>query len=157
MEWLRIASAVWCRGHISIPTWYHYRETAVWDTDAVRSDNGSLPISDSLHPNLPQFYVYFSFSVILNQIKLHLIKNLAADYFFLSIYKYILPEHHPCFRLKSMGLAGIETLAVKSGLNFRRLFCDLQRPMTVYWSLDIVDIDHCLLSLINIVLQRFHI
>jgi hypothetical protein len=48
-------------------------------------------------------------------------------------------------------------MAVKPGLNFRQLVCDLQRPITVHWSLDIVDADHCLLSFVNVILQRFHI
>ncbi|MEQ8469262.1 hypothetical protein [Coleofasciculus sp. E1-EBD-02] len=85
----------------------HFQEMAVQDTDAVGSDNASLPITDSLQPNLPQFYVDFSSSVILTQVNSYLFKNLSGDSFFLSIYKYILPELNPCFRLKSIRFAGI--------------------------------------------------
>ena len=110
-----------------------------------------------IQPNLPQFYVYFSPSVILTQVNSYFFKNLSVSYFFLSIYKYILPEPNLCFRLKSIGFTGIEAIAIQPGLNFRRLFCDQQRLIAVHRSPDIVDTDHCLRRIVNIILQRFYI
>ena len=115
------------------------------------------PFLTLLQPHLPQFYVYFSPSVIFSQVNLYFFDNLSVDDFFLSIDKYILPEPNPCFRLKSIGFAGIEAIAVKPGLNFRRLFCDRQPLIVAHRSPDTVDTDHCLVNIVNVVLQRFHI